>query len=267
MINIIVFSKDRAAQLELFIRSMKEFFKEFNDCDIKILYTYSNYEYETGYNKLKIIHSEHNIKYIKETKFQNDLIFLFDKSKPFTVFFVDDNVFKEPFSLEDKEFKTFSSRKDILTLSLRLHPRLNYCYPANIYMNTPKFDNDFIYEWINQMGCYGYPYSLDGNIFNTLDLIYYLYNIHYNGPNDLESQMAMNPMKYKTKMMCYNKSIIFNIPFNKVQNYNNNRHCDITSKFLNDNFLNNKIINLEPYKHYENKSTHVPMEDIEFIDS
>ena len=156
-------------------------------------------------------------------------------------------------------------RPDILTLSLRLHPRLDYCYPANISMIPPKFENNFfIYDWIGQTGCYGYPYSLDGNFFKTQDVIYYLYNLKYNGPNDLESQMAMNPMRYKTKIICYNTSKVFNIPFNKVQNFNDNRHCDITSLFLNTNFLNDKIIDMTTYISIENKSTHVPMNDVIF---
>ena len=64
-INIIIFGRDRGCQLELLIRSMKEFFKEFNECEIKILYTYSNNEYEKGYEKLKIIHTDSNLKFIK----------------------------------------------------------------------------------------------------------------------------------------------------------------------------------------------------------
>lgn len=40
MLNIIVFSKDRPAQLELFLRSMKLYFTEFYEHKINILYTF-----------------------------------------------------------------------------------------------------------------------------------------------------------------------------------------------------------------------------------
>jgi len=259
MINIIIFSKNRACQLELLIRSMKEFFKEFSECEIKILYTYSNYEYETGYNKLKIIHFEPNIKYVKESKFQNDLIFLFDKSQPFTIFFVDDNVFKEPFSLEDKEFKTFSSRKDILTLSLRLHPRLNYCYPARLRQVSPQMDTDGVYNWFGKPGDFGYPMSLDGHIYYTKNIQYYFSNYRFNGPNDLESQMAMNPIPIPN-MMCYNKSRIINLPVNKVQDFNNNVHGKIPAKYLNEQFLTGKIISMENIRGIDNTSCHQEIE-------
>ena len=60
-INVIIFSKNRAAQLELFIRSMKKFFKDFSSNEIKILYKTSNSFFEEGYEKLKKIHSDDNI--------------------------------------------------------------------------------------------------------------------------------------------------------------------------------------------------------------
>ena len=52
MLNIIVFSRDRACQLELFIRSMKFYFKEFYQYNINVLYTYSNNKFKEGYEKL-----------------------------------------------------------------------------------------------------------------------------------------------------------------------------------------------------------------------
>ena len=260
-INIIVFSKDRSCQLELFIRSMKEFFKEFNDCDVKILYTFSNHDYELGYEKLKIIHSDKNLIYFKEIQtFQTTLLSQFNQNKKFSVFFVDDNVFKEPFSFEDDEFKAFEKRKnEILTLSLRLHPKLNYCYPARIKQSCPPRDKDGAYNWVGKMGDFGYPMSLDGNIFYTGSLGYYLYNLRYNGPNDLESQMAMRPVPIPL-MNCYDKSRVMNLPLNKVQNFNNNVHGHITAQFLNEQFLNGKTISMDNIRGLDNTSCHQEIE-------
>ena len=63
-INIIGFSKDRPAQLELFIRSMKFYFREFYEYKINILYTYSDDRFKEGYDKLFKIHADSNINYI-----------------------------------------------------------------------------------------------------------------------------------------------------------------------------------------------------------
>ena len=66
--NIIIFSKDRACQLDLFLRSLKKYFKEFEELNFNILYTYSNDKFKIGYDKLFTIHNDSNLNYIKETK-------------------------------------------------------------------------------------------------------------------------------------------------------------------------------------------------------
>jgi len=255
--NIILFSKDRPQQLELLLRSMKKFFKEFSSNQIKILYKFSNFKFSEGYDLLKKMHDDKNILYFNEIKdFQSSLIYLFDKTQKYTVFFVDDNIFKEPFSIEDKEFEYFKNNTDILTLSLRLHPRLNYCYPANVKMTCPKFLNEYnVFEWRGLSGDFGYPLSLDGHIYLTSYIYYYILSFRYYGPNSLESQMASNPVPL-SKMMCYNKSIIMNLPLNKVQDFNNNVHGNISADYLNDQFLNGKIIDLTSFEGFENSSCH-----------
>jgi hypothetical protein len=259
-INIVIFSRDRACQLELLIRSMKEFFKEFNEHTINILYKTSNEFFEQGYEKLKKMHSDDNINYIKELhSFQTSLLMIFKQDIPMSIFFVDDNVFKEPFSFEDKEVNYFLNNSKILTLSLRLHPKLTYCYPAKLKQSCPVLDGNNTFDWIGKLGDFGYPMSLDGHIFRTQDLRYYLYNMRYTCPNDLESQMAMRPLPI-SKMSCYNKSKIINLPLNKVQDYNQNYHGGVTAEFLNEEFLNNKVISLDNIRGFENYSCHQEIE-------
>ena len=109
------------------------------------------------------------------------------------------------------------------------------------------------------MGDFGYPMSLDGNIFYTGSLGYYLYNLRYNGPNDLESQMAMRPVPIPL-MNCYDKSRVMNLPLNKVQNFNNNVHGHITAQFLNEQFLNGKTISMDNIRGLDNTSCHQEIE-------
>ena len=51
-INIIVFSKDRACQLDLHLRSLAANFKEFQENEISVVYDFSDLEYIEGYQKL-----------------------------------------------------------------------------------------------------------------------------------------------------------------------------------------------------------------------
>ena len=261
--NIILFSKDRPAQLDLLLRSMKKYFMEFSSFQIKILYKFSNENFYNGYKKLQSLHPDINIIWKSEDKFQSDLISLIDTKEKYTVFFVDDIIFKEPFSITDERFKYFESHGDILCLSLRLHPRLTYCYAAKIPMTPPVFNENNVFSWKGQSGDYGYPMSLDGHIFKTRDIIYYISFLKYDGPNSLESLMASQSLP-QPKMICYDKSIIINNPANKVQNWNQNYHGAITAEYLNEQFLLDKIIDITPYEGLENISCHQEL-SINFI--
>jgi len=263
-INIIGFSKDRPAQLELFLRSMKLYFKEFYEYKINILYTYSDDKFKEGYEKLFKIHSDSNIIYIKEvSRFKLHVLYLLNPENIYTAFFVDDIVFKNPFTLDCKQFKLFTLDDNILTLSLRLHPYLTYCYPSKVRMSSPNFDSNLLYKWYGADGDYGYPMSLDFNFFRTSDFLALTKVLSFNNPNSYESMLAYYPLN-RPKMICFEESVIVNNPINKVQNYNNNYHGDVTAEYLNDKFLEGYIIDLYDFKGLKNKSCHQEIE-IKFI--
>ena len=253
MINIIIFSRDRGAQLELLLRSMKIHFNEWKTSKINILYTYSNNLFNEGYKITKKLHPEFNYKL--EKNFKNDLIPLIDKNKKFSVFFVDDIIFKEDFSLFDDKIKILENDKNILCLSLRLHPHLTYCYPARVKMVNPKPDENNKFNWINKTGDYSYPMSLDGSIFRTNEILPILLHLNYNNPNTLESRMASNPIQ-KPFMLMYEKSKIINNPANKVQTFNENIHGNISAEFINNQYLNGKKISLKNSIGINNISCH-----------
>lgn len=259
-INITVFSKDRSCQLELFIRSMKFYFKEFYEHQINILYTYSNDKFKEGYEKLFKIHNDSNINYIKETQpFKNHVLILLNPDNPYSVFFVDDIIFKNEFTLNSKQFKLFTIKDEILTLSLRLHPYLTYCYAERRRMNPPKFDSNLVFKWLGEQGDYNYPMSLDGNFFRTNEIIALTKAFSFNGPNLYESMLARYPLN-RLKMICFEDSIIVNNPINKVQNFNNNIHGNVSAEFLNDKFLEDNIIDFEDFKGFKNYSCHQEIE-------
>jgi len=248
--NVIIFSRDRACQLDLFFRSFKYYVKD--NIKLKVLYTFSDKYFEEGYKKVKEYHPE--IEYVLEKDFKNDIINNIDTEDKYTTFFVDDIIFKNYFSLESPFFEIFRNNDDILCLSLRLHPRLTYCYTARLNMTPPKMVNN-TWEWRGNRGDFGYPMSVDGHIFRTNEILPKLKSLNYRNPNSLESVLVSSPIN-KPKMICCDNSVIINNPCNKVQINNPNRHGDINPKYLNDNFINGYIIDLEPYKGIDNESCH-----------
>jgi hypothetical protein len=243
--NIIVFSKDRSLQLELFLRSFNKYVINSSNYKINILYTYSDNIFKQGYDKLIKEYSNYN--FVKENNFKLDLINLIDKNKEYTVFFVDDNIFKNKIDFYDKQEQLFKENLNILCRSLRLHNNLKRCYPANLtYSKFPifeKIDNNLIFKWVKQQGDYSYPMSLDGHIFRTNDILPLLKRLNYQNPNSLELNMSINPIN-KIKMICYNKSIIINNPCNIVQTNNSNLHGNENIYKLNQEFLSGKRISL-----------------------
>lgn len=260
--NIIIFSKDRAAQLDLFLRSMKKYFKKFWDYQINILHTYSSDSYKEGYERLFGLHPDSNINFVKENDFKKDLLSLIDEKDEVSIFFVDDIVWKNPFSISSDAYQYFLENKEVLTLSLRLHMNLTYCYPARLNMKPPsnKYqDGYFSFLWRGQMGDYGYPMSLDGHFFKTKDILPLFTGLVYNNPNSLESILSIYPIPNKPKMLCLPESVIMNIPANRVQTFNQNIHGKIPAEFLNTKFLEGYFIDIKPFEGFKNISCHQEM--------
>lgn len=244
--NVIIFSKDRAAQLDLFLRSMP--------CRLQYpitIFTYSDEKFKDGYLAL----SQWRGDIYEQGNFKNNLLWAVEDMEKYTVFFTDDDIFINPLP----ELTTLPD--DVACLSLRLNPQMNYCYTLNRFQNAPKMvqnGNVYKWDWQGADADYGYPMSLDGHIFRTADILPLLKKLDYTNPNELEGQLARHPIN-RPKMMCFDKSVIMNNPINRVQDTVPNRHGTISAEWLNEQFLQGKRIKLEPFLGYEPNACHVEL--------
>jgi len=251
-INIIVFSKDRAMQLDLFLRGFNKMVKDSDTYKINVLYTYSNDEFKNGYGVLYELYPD--VCFHFESDFKQDLLDLVDVEKRHTVFFVDDNVFKDYLDFYDRQMDVFNEDGSILCRSLRLSRTLSYCYPTQKPMLQPKFDGNGVYNWKRAEGDYGYPMSVDGHIYRTSELLPYLSGT-YTNPSTFEGSMASAGSGIPN-IICYQTSVIINNPLNKVQTVNNNVHGDIDAAYLNYQFLQGCTIDHDPFIGLDNMSCH-----------
>jgi hypothetical protein len=254
-INIIVFSKDRALQLDLFIRSFNRFVKDADQYVVKVLYTHSNEWFWDGYDILRS-YAPPNIYFYEETAFKQDVIDLIDPQNPYTVFFVDDIIFKEPFEFFDEKMNMFIENKSIACLSLRLNNHLDYCYAEARAMAKPIFMENNIYNWTRETGDYGYPMSQDGHIFRTCQIRQFHIDLDYHAPNTLEGRLHTMRRLMPPLMICYDKSKIVNNPINRVQFASINRCGNISADSLNDRYLDGYVIDLEPFVGFDNTAVH-----------
>jgi len=267
MLNILIFSKDRACQLELLLRSMAKHFDGIEKYRINVLFIYTNDEFKEGYQELttKYIPKNLNVDFHYERiyGFKAGVLRLIDPGNAYTMFAVDDNVFKAHFSLDSKEFERFASDDKIACLSPRMYPGINYCYTARLDSPAPTFDEPGVWRWAGYKGDWSYPMSIDTHVFRTKDIMPHLLNLDYKNPNTLEGHMA-NRCLSATKMICFQEAKVMNLPINKVQTANGNHCGNISAEFLNQQFLSGKTIYLLEIEETMNTAPHQEV-DIQWV--
>ena len=249
MINVIIFSKDRACQLDLLIRSLKKHWKI--KAVFNISYHYSSEEYRKGYDKLR---EKYNfVEFYLRKDCKNDIVELLRSEAKYTAFLTDDDVFVGGFE-EDPLFKKFEKlalvKNNILCFSLRLGKNIKYSYTLDKKEKVPiamRLANKW--RWKTCAIDWGYPMSIDGHIFLSDDIVPLIKTKEFSNPNKLEEAMALDTID-KPFMMCYDKPKLINLAMNRVQDTFSNRCGNISTGYLNGRYLNDEVIALEPIEEF-----------------
>lgn len=284
--RIIIFSKNRAAQAELLLRSVKEQVCDWENFFITLLYHFDDKEYARGYSLLKEIHPEfHYCQQEPKKSLKKQLRELISmERKDFFSFFVDDLVVIRPFSKEDKQFKILKERKDIMFLSLRLNPNINYSQPLSMKIYAPKLgsngvfcvkktklgyflERNIISRLFRKMGFrifmplrgdWGCKMSIDGNVYRHEEFREYFNSLpEFSYVPDIEEVMMKHPLSGR-KVIIYPESRIVNIASNKVDKislYYPSAEEDPLA--INERFLNNGRLSYDHLKSLNNTSCHI----------
>ena len=248
-IKAIIFSKDRASQLCLLIKSIQE--NAYGIFDLNVIYTYSNEEFKEGYDKLReFLHIQGlTINFIKETAFKQHVMSQFDQDYPYTCFFTDDDVLFQPIDLETIEN---SLKNDtVMCFSLRLGINTTFCYTMgqeNKLVISEETENTIIFDWQKSYMDFGYPLSVDGHVFRTKEIMKLSKALNFVNPNTYEAALQVYETFPKNMMESYKQSKLVGIPINIVQNVYPNKQGEkygITAKELNDKFLNNELVDFK----------------------
>jgi hypothetical protein len=188
--NVIVFSKDRAMQLDALLRSMVRFAPESEP--ITVLVRWREARYAESYQVLMADWPE--VHFITESVFKTDLFTAIDANDDTLTMLVDDDVFYRPAPpVPDlKPGQCFSFR-------LGLNVRTNYVTGEP---QGPGSDD------------FRYAYSQDGHVFRTEEILPLLQCLKYGGPNTLEQAMQQGP---PLEVLHAEHSSLVNIPHNLVQ--------------------------------------------------
>lgn len=225
MVKYLFFSKDRPLQLELTLSTCKHFSTDWDEDYPVVLYKASTDRYQRAYDSLE--GKFPGVKFVKEHHFMSDVKDILSSAEHI-LFSVDDCVFTNYFST--KEIVSLIEKHNSIGFSLRLGKNTTWCYPLSASNKIPLFgrvtDNIIKFDCRgNGFGDFYYPMELSSSLYKASDITRLLGKYLFSNPNTLESIMhtRRHSVEYKPTLMCFETSVAFSNPINKVQKVNNNR--------------------------------------------
>lgn len=157
--SIIVFSKGRPMQLHAYLESLF-LFSDATEEMVTVLYCETeNIRYE------KLMQCFGQVKWVKESKFENDLKKIITDAAEYIMFGCDDVVFTHKFSLE-KAGRYLKDNEQVFGYSMRLGENIKPV-PENLS------SDDAVLEWKWDCPCrhYNYPWELDCTLYRREDVV------------------------------------------------------------------------------------------------
>jgi hypothetical protein len=221
MIAAIVFSRDRAMQLDLLLTSLERNAPGIFD-PVHVLWR-SGPEYREGYEVCALNHPA--VSFVPENDLAAQVRYLLHAAD-FASFFTDDDVLYRP--VDATLTAALHAHPGLLCLSLRLGLNTTFCYPHARNQAYPSYgekDDIIAWHWQGAPGDFGYPGSLDGHVFRGADLRAMLDDARFANPNRLEDVlMSKVGALGKPLMVSYRESRLVGIPANIVNTTHPNRY-------------------------------------------
>ena len=263
-INTVIFSYDRAMQLDYLFKSIGKFDRNFF-LDISVIYRCSSTDFQNGYDILikKYSHIswykesdsecllgvnfsvnfirnylwliKQGILHLNTSNFRSLLIkVISDKPYKNVMFLTDDSVFYCDIFLNKKILDKIAEKPHSTSYSLR--------HGANISGGIFRRIDNYIFfksQCLHSNPDWSYPFSVDGHIYDVKLLKRIFSIIYFNSPNTLEANVAFYSVKNSLFKNSYanNKSCLLGFELNKVQNVYNNNNLNISNKKLNIFYL------------------------------
>lgn len=229
-VTSIAFSRDRPAQLDLLLRSLKQNAPAFYDRAL-VVYRPTTVGFAEGYLTCEEEHP--SVLFFEELhhteSFGGQVLVHLSNAGTKVAFFVDDDVIYRPLPIAHPS-KWLDLFPETLAFSLRLGRNTWRCYPMG---DAPQADPDRIslgrfdvWNWRGADHDYGYPGSLDGGIFRRDDLLAMLDGAEFSNPNQLEEALVRGCLKAwpeRPHLAAFTESVLVGIPLNRVNDTHPNR--------------------------------------------
>lgn len=262
MISTIIFSKDRACQLDFLLTSIMQ-----NGSDIfnlNILYEHSDDNFKAGYEHLSKKYPSLN--WVRENDFQKDTMNLIEKGGDLVCFFVDDNILYKKVEVDCDSIVSLFNEEDIFCLSLRLGANTiiqnEYMDRMCVLPEKAILVNDtyLIWNWrsLPPYTNFAYPFSVDGHILPKKLVLDVLPNYVFDTPNALEGRALPHLSGLSQNMSALKESVLVNTPLNLVGSSENKsgQKFGVSLEELNEIYLSGSSPSLEDMDFSEVRGCH-----------
>jgi hypothetical protein len=239
-LTCVVFSKDRAMQLDACLRSIESYAPYTGP--IVVVYAASTTRFAEGYERLE--HSDRVRLALQGSDLKTDVLAAIDAAVGWTTFHTDDDVFFRsppgPPELPDG-FAAFSFRLGLNT---------DHCYPLGERQNIPdvvRSGSLIAWDWTRATLDFAYPLSLNGHVFRTETIKALVERARFSNPNELESWLHRTRHTLPAGMLAFTESSLVTLPMNAVAVTGNRAGSDpsLAPDVLNERFLAGERIDLE----------------------
>lgn len=289
-IQAIIFSKDRPLQLHATLASFALNATDAAIVQIHVLCKASNEAYARGYALVaEELAGQLQINWVQESDFKVDLLAVMQEPRSSSrrrrlwyrltlrhprlrsdhlLFLVDDNLFIHPFRLQEIA-DTLCAHPDAIGFSLRVGRNTTSCYSMQCEQPLPAFEPappGLSFQWSGQVGDFGYPLEVSSSVYRSADLIPLLRSLPYNNPNRLEQGLSAASGLFKRRLptlLCFEQSVAFCAPVNKVQSVLDNRSGaqeEYSSEALNTLFLDGYRVTVSALSKFVPSAAHVEIE-------
>jgi len=203
-IHCLVFSKDRAMQLDAFLHSAEKYapYKS-----VKVLATGNAFGLDG-----RLLRDHPRLQWSWDAGcFENQVrAFLAEHER--VVFHTDDDVFYRPASIFDVCYSV--PPNEWPPSSFRLGKNTTYCHPLDCEQEPPAH---FPWRWREAQGDFGYPLCLNGTVYQSADLLPLLQGWHFQNPTELEAGLAYRAELFRPEYMTAPRhSCCVSLPHNRV---------------------------------------------------
>lgn len=278
-ISGVVFSKDRPLQLDGLIRSYIAHVSP--PAPLTVIYSTTTEGFEAAYREVEALHAGGPARFLREQEmggFREALVAVLEGTTSSSVFFlVDDIVFTDPVDLGVLALVAQSGIVPSMRLGLNLSRSytlsLPQVLPPTKRLRLESLDQAAVlwaselvaWRWRSGEHDWGYPLSVDGNVFITDEIRTCIKSVRFSAPNTLEDALQSYLPRYLQRWgVCYRKSRLVNIPINRVQAEVANLHGDVHQDLLLELWNRGLALDTEALRGFLNMSAHQDIQ-VDFV--